>query len=262
MRRILLGLLAVFMIGTTGALSAAPAQAATATTPTITKFNPSPDTFYPRVRDGFRDSVRFTVDAKNLWDEADNKIPQSWNVTVRNAEGRTVATHDGNVPTNFSFGWTWNTKNQFTGTPVQTGRYRATLTVTNDDTGETDTATTVLHATSDTVNKRFTKSRNGANTSARSHRGNCYLDNFFGSLDIDCWGGREGVARYGFTLPRNARNVTWGMSGTRGCCSNGRVIKTGKRPSATHFDVRVKVTNWAAYEVDRARVTYTTKVKR
>ena len=262
MRRILLGLLAVLMIGMTGALSAAPAQAATETTPTITKFNQNLDTFYPRVRDGFRDSVRFTVDAKNLWDEFDNKIPQSWNVTVRNAEGRTVASHDGNVPTYYSARWTWNTKNQFTGAPVATGRYTATLTVTNDDTSETDRATAVLHAVTDTVNKRITKSRSGTDTSARSHRGSCYLNSFYGSLDIDCWGGIEGVARYGFTLPRNARNVDWGMSGTRGCCSNGRVIKTGNRPSATHFDVRIKVTNWAAYEVHRARVTYTTKVKR
>jgi hypothetical protein len=262
MRRLLFGLLAVLTISAPTALSVAPAQAATETTPVITKFNQNLDTFYPRIRDGFRDSVVFSGDAKNLWDEFDNKIPQTWDITIRNADGRTVAKHDGTVRTYYNFRWTWNTKNQFSGTPVQTGRYRATLTVTNDETGETDVTSTVLHATTDTVNRRLTKSRTGTDTSARSHRGSCYLNNFFGSLDIDCWGGREGVARYGFTLPRNARNVTWGMAGSRGCCSNGRVIKTGNRPSATHFDVRIKVTNWAAYTVDRARVTYTTAVRR
>jgi hypothetical protein len=259
MRKTLLGLLAVLTIGAPTLLTVAPAQAAT--TPTITIFNTSLDTIYPRVRDGFRDSVRFTVNGKNVFDESGNRLKQTWNVTVRNAAGHTVASHEANLPAYFRTGWTWNTKNEKTGAPVPTGKYKATLTLT-DETGATDTATQVLHATTDTVNKRITKTRNGPDTSARSHRGNCYFNNLFGSLDIDCWGGREAVARYGFTLPGNAHNVTWGMGGSRGCCSNGRVIKTGNRTRATHFDVRVTVTNWAAYSVNRASVTYTTAVKR
>ena len=264
LKRILFAFTAVVAVATPISLAAAPTQAATTTTPTITKFNQNVDTIYPTVRDGFRDSVTFTGDAQNLRDESNHNVRQTWNITVRNANGRKIASHDGTLRTWDNIRWTWNTKNQSTSTPVPTGKYKATLTVTNDETGETDTAATTLHATSDTVNRRITKSRTGVDTSARTRTHSCYIDRDWGTshLSLDCWGGRQAVARYGFTLPRDARNLTWGMRGERGCCSDGRVIKTGTRPSATHYDVRVKVTNWAAYTVHRASITYTTKIHR
>ena len=65
------------------------------------------------------------------------------------------------------------------------------------------------------------------------------------------------MARYGFSLPSNATNVTWKAVGERGCCDNGLVQKTAWR-TGDHFDVQVRVTDWAMYTVDRATVTYTT----
>ena len=160
--------LAVLTVGAPTALSVAPAQAATATTPTITKFNQNLDTIYPRSA-----TVSATACASPSTQRTSGtrrqQDPQSWDVTVRNADGRTVASHEGNVPTYYSTGWTWNTKNQFTGAPVQTGRYTSHADGHQPGHRRDRHATTVLHATTDTVNKRITKSRNGTDTSARSH---------------------------------------------------------------------------------------------
>ena len=96
-----------------------------------------------------------------------------------------------------------NTKNQFTGAPVQTGRYTATLTVTN----QTPTRPTRHHGSAchDLGHREQAGYQVSATapTPAHAHTRSCYLEQLpFGSLYIDCWGGREAVARYGFTLPR------------------------------------------------------------
>lgn len=255
------------MLATGGTLvgTSAPAQAASSTTPVIKSYSATPKEFYPTVRDGFRDSVSFVGWSNTVYagDDSGDGVRQTYNITIRNANSRKVAEHDGRHP-DWDFVWTWSGRDQRTGEPVPVGRYTAKLTVTNTQTGETDKATHTLYAKSDTVNRRITMSRTGTDTSARSHTSSCYIDRDWGTshLNLDCWGGRFAAVRYGFALPANARNVTWSVSGERGCCDNGRVIKTGTRTSARHFDVRVTVTNWAAYTVNHASVTYTKTVRR
>ena len=267
MRKIILGLLAIAALTTGATFLSSPVNAATATTPDIYQFSASPGTFYPTVRDGFRDGVDFNGEANPVastdpdsWEDA----RQEWSIVIRNSRGVKVAEKSGNEPDNGNLYWRWSGKKQSTGMPVPVGTYQAVLTVTNTETNETDTATRTLYAKSDTVNKRITKTRNGTDTSARSHSSSCYIDRDWGTshLELDCWGGREAAVRYGFTIPSNATNVTWSAPGTRGCCDNGRVTKTGTRTSSTHFDVRVRVTNWASYTINRATVTYTTRVHR
>lgn len=264
MRKFLLVLVALLGVGAAIAL-AAPAQAATGSTPYIKRLDTNLETFYPTVRDGYRDGVTFSGRAAFIEyeDESGDWITddrQSWNVTVRNSNGSKVAERSGNSA-EWGLRWYWNGKSQRTGEPVRVGKYKATLTVTNEETGETRTATKTVTATTDTVDRRMTLSRSGTNTSSRSHSGSCYFSGFYGSLDLDCWGGRQAVANYRFNVPNNARNVTWNVRGDRGCCDNGQVVKTGTR-TGDHFNVRVRVTNWAAYTVDRASVTYTTTVRR
>jgi hypothetical protein len=265
MRRTLFGVLAAVTIAAPIALTAAPAQAAV-TVPTITRFNHNPDTFYPTVRDGFRDTVTFTAHAANLVDEFGDPVSQTWNINIYNADGHRVASTAGTVREWRDIRWTWNTKNQRTGNPVPTGRYKAVLDVVNDDNGDGDTMTSALWAKTDTVNKRITKSRTGVQTSSRWRRGDCQVtrDGWLdgpSSLYLDCRGGKTG-ANYGFVLPRNATNVAWAMRGSHGFGWDGRIIKTGKRVTPTRFRVGVTVTGWEAYSIKRANVTYTTKVKR
>ena len=134
----------------------------------------------------------------------------------------------------------------------------ATLTVTNQDTDETDTPPRSCMPRPTQPDKRITKSRNGTDTSARSHTRSCYLNNLFGSLYIDCWGGREAVARYGFTLPRTpstCRGAWWQPWLLRPRASDQDRFPTSRdalrRPVGSPTGPR---TRWTA------RVTYTTKV--
>ena len=119
-----------------------------------------------------------------------------------------------------------------------------------------------IKAKSDTVDRRRSKGWVGTATVSRSHSRSCYFYGYSGDLTLDCWGGREAVANYGFRLPSNARNVTWEVRGERNCCNNGRVVKSGQRTSDTRFGVRVRVTNWASYTVRAVYVDYTTTVRR
>jgi hypothetical protein len=234
---------------------ASPASADETTTPVITAFTASPATFYPTVRDGFLDRVTLVGSSDSI------ELQRSWDFTIRNANGVTVAERSGTATGWSSVSEHWDGRN-LTGNLVSAGTFKATFTVTNLDTSEAATATRILYVKSDTIYKHITRSRTGVQTSARSHSTSCYTYRLsFGSLKLDCWGGREAVARYGFSLPNTARNVTWSVAGERGCCWNGTVRRTAWR-TGNHVDVRVRVTNWAAYTVDRVRVTYTTAVRR
>jgi hypothetical protein len=160
----------------------------------------------------------------------------------------------------------WNGKNQRTDEPVRVGLYKATLVMTNNHTGETDSSTIRLHAKSDIVDRRITKTRNGADTSSRWRQGDCVVTRngwFDGpnSLYLDCRGGRTGV-KYNFTLPQNARNISWAGNGSHGFGWDGRIIKDGDRIGPKRFQVSVTVTGWEAYSIKRASVTYTTAVRR
>jgi len=237
--------------------------------PSIYSFTSNMTDFYPTVRDGYRDGVRFTADADVIYGEnadTDDAVPQTWTVVVRNSSGTKMASYSETDADNWNDAggsWLWNGRN-LAGAPVRTGTYKATLTVRNDDTRETDTATRTVYAKTSTTYPRATVSRDGIASTHRARTSSCYIDGYTYSreLDLDCWGGSYALADYGFAVPRNATNLTWSTSGERGCCTNGRLIRNGVRTSATHYNVRVKVTNWASYTVRRVSVTYTHKVVR
>jgi len=243
------------------------------TVPNIDTFWADEPTFYPRIRDGYRDGANFVVwtdpivDDAAGWDE-DPTIPQAWSIVIRNSSGYRVASHsdvtDGADDPRWWVGgeWNWNGRN-LAGNPVGVGTFKATLTVTNTVTGEKDTATETLYARTAMTYPRVTRSRIG--TSGRgTYTPSCSVDNYdnVDHLHLDCWGGRYALADYGFSLPRNAYNLSWSVTGSRGCCSNGLVIKKGVRTRPTHYNLRVKVTNWASYTVRDVTVTYTHKVLR
>ena len=240
--------------------TAGPANAVGPSTPVILEFTASPNPFWPTVRDGYKDGVKFSGRSDKLPTPAD----QSWQIVVRNSSGGKVAERAGLHPHwGDGIGWSWNGKD-LNGNPVTAGTYTATFIVTNLETGQRATAAQTLTAKSSTNYKRITRSHEGVDTSYRSRSADCYIrrDSFDpGSLELDCWGGYQAVARYGFSLPSNATNLTWKVAGERGCCDNGLVQKTAWR-TGNHFDVQVRVTDWAMYTVDRASVIYTITVRR
>jgi hypothetical protein len=108
--------------------------------------------------------------------------------------------------------------------------------------------------------RTFTKSRYGTNTSSRSKSGSCYFrgDSWTGWLTLDCWGGSYARARYRFSLPDDARNITRTIRGSTGCCAftNSTVRRSWSGNRAT-----VTVTNWRAYTIKRVKITYDHRVR-
>lgn len=217
----------------------------------VRKATAKPGEFYPRVRDGFRDSTSIGFQSR-LDSDVSVKIVSRTTGSVLRAfalsgrESRNYYQRRGVV---------WNGKNK-AGNLVPTGRYTAVITSTLN--GQSATARVAIKVASGHRTVRKTVSKNGWYGSRDKTRGNCFTsESYDGGNDLDCWGGVYAQATYRFSLPRDARNVDWAVRGRNECCNVGRVTKTGKRTSATSFLVTVRVTNWRSFVVRRARVTYT-----
>lgn len=230
---------------------------AVSTVPEIRKFTASPTTFFPTVRDGYRDGVSFTGWSNEI--ETRDWPEQSWNITIRNANGVKVAERSGMYPDWDGAHWDWKGKD-LNGNPVKVGTYKATFTVTNTMTGEEDTATLTLTATSDTIYRKVERSHTGVQTSSRSRSSHCYIYAWdSNTLALDCWGGNYAIARYGFSVPSKARDIRFAVTSSRD--GDGTVRSAGWR-TGDHVDVAVKATGYAIAWVDRVSISYKIPVRR
>jgi hypothetical protein len=221
-----------------------------AVTPTIGNPVARPATFYPRVRDGYRDE---TVIAFGSRLDSD--------VTVQILAGT-----DGSIVRTFALAgdsWAdysdrrsvaWRGRNA-AGNLVPTGRYTARITSTID--GQSATARLPIWVASGHRTVRVTKTKDGWDDSRDTTRGNCFAWEVFDGNDLDCWGGSYAQATYRFALPSGARNIDWGVRGYQECCDAGRIIKTGERTSARSYRIAVRVTSWRSYVVRSTWLTYT-----
>jgi hypothetical protein len=214
-------------------------------------------TFYPRVADGYRDTVTFGL--------GNRQGTQLW-MYVRNQDGALVRSRRVHGADEWWDGYyrdhvSWNGKTN-NGNRVRTGRYRVTFESRGAGFRTARATITVKVATGHRTVRR-TVTVDGWYGSRDRVRGNCFATETFypHGNQLDCWGGRYAQATYNLRVPRNARIVSWFARGYRGCCDNGRVIKTGHRIRPDRYQVRVRVTNWAAFTVTRAGVTYKARVR-
>jgi len=124
----------------------------------------SPATFYPTVRDGYRDTTTMSY-----------RLNQKADVIARvtNSNGPRVRSADLGRLGAGTRSWRWDGRTN-SGTPVATGKYQITLTATSAaGTGIVDVSRTATAATGWTT-KRVTKSRTGANTSTVHVGNSCY----------------------------------------------------------------------------------------
>lgn len=218
---------------------------------TIGNVTLSPTTFYPLVRDAYRDTTRIRY-----------RLNRSARVTARvvNSNGTVIRRVDLGTR-NGSQSWAWNGK-KTSGARATTGYFniKITATVTAAPASTKSVVRRVRLATR-YITSTVTKRRTGYNTSSDSHTASCYVDYFYytDEVDLDCWGGSYAKVNYRFAIPSNAYNIRWGVTGFQGCCSTGVIAKTGTRPTSRSYRVSVKVTNWRSYSVQGVRVTYTSK---
>jgi hypothetical protein len=218
----------------------------------VSESSVSPATFYPRVRDGYKDATRISY-----------RLNQRANVTatVRNSNGARVRTTSIGWQTGGYRAWSWNGRND-SGSAVRTGTYTVTIAATNR-VGSKDSVARSVKVTTGYTSKRVTRARWG-DEGAPATSGNCKVtrNDYYGEAYLDCWGGNYAQMTYTFRIPSNARRVGWNVAGatsTADICCDGSISRTGSRTSATRMVLRARVTGWRAWDVQKASVTYTVR---
>ena len=208
----------------------------------------SPYSFYPVVHDGYRDSTVMTY-----------RLNRSAHVVarVRSSSGSVVRSVDLGTRYTGNHSWSWNGRKN-DGSLARTGKYELQISATA---GSTKSIYRHAVVTSTYRTSTVSKYRSGDVTSSTHRTSSCYVDrySYSGELELDCWGGSYATANYRVSVPANAHNVTWSVSGYQGCCDEGTIHKTGTRESSTTYRVSVKVTDWRSYTITRVKVTYTYK---
>lgn len=208
----------------------------------------SPTTFYPRVRDGYRDSTTIHYDTNALYH---TKIAAK----ITNRAGTTVRSTSWIGDNDYGY-WTWRGRKN-DGTLAPTGDYKITLTGT-DNGKSVSTSKWVTVATGHRYST-VTKKVSGA-SGARAASSGCQISRYDGVMELDCLGSGYARATYGFTIPSNATNLSWkapGVYADDDLCCDGKMTKAGKRTTSTHYRITVQVTGYRAYDVHSAQVTYT-----
>lgn len=205
--------------------------------------------FYPTVRDGYRDTVKFT------WRQ---ERQARATITVVNADGRAVRTAKPNASGGRN-AWIWNGRKD-NGDVAAKGRYRIDVSVNaNADVARVKVATGV-------ITKTFRKRLEGNQGVSFATRGDCYAsrDSYYQIAKLDCWGGTFARASYRIRIPADAFDVRGTIdlnpSGADICC-RGRITRGWSQPSARTVAFWAQVTGWRATEVNYVRVSYQAKVR-
>jgi hypothetical protein len=211
----------------------------------------SPLVFYPLVRDGYRDTTRFSF--------AFNRAA-SITARVKNKNGRII--RQVGFGTLQSGSWRWNGRNN-AGDKVNPGYYW--LRARARANGQTARSGWIrVQVKTRLITLQATKRRAGNNYSSRATSGACYvfISSYFGTANPDCFGGNYALVRYRFAIPSSAYNISWalrgGLAGDDLCCF-GSISKVGTRTSSRGYVLTAKVTGYRSYEVVRARVSYSYK---
>ena len=206
----------------------------------------TPLSFYPYVRDGFRDRARFGF-----------ALNKEANVTfvVRNRSGRVV--RRVNLGLVSSTSWDWNGRGGG-GSLVPLGRYRVTLEARAS--GELRRATREVVVTRGWRTRHGSKSFCGGCGPGRVEvRGNCYVQfDWFedGDIFFDCWGGSFAGASWVFRVPPTTFRVSKSIRGTVMCCAPGDWASIGVRRNARTYVVAAGVSGWRSWQIRSVRISY------
>lgn len=226
--------------------------------PRLSSATASPSTFFPVVRDRYRDSVRFAFRTNTPLSAVGYEVRDSaYKVVTR---GRIGARGTGVVS------WSWNGRTA-NGAVLPTGSYTIKATALTAAEGRTLTVVSPrITSRTAIIKQRVQLVRYGDDPSSLSNTDSCFVSEYDGTLDLDCWGFGDSSAfaraRYDFSLPSNATSVVWRVSGVAGCCDDGVIRRTGVKSGARGFRVEVYVSESRSFTVNHATVTYTTAVRR
>jgi hypothetical protein len=208
-------------------------------------------TFYPLVRDGYRDTVRYSFTLNQTG---------SGTVRVTNRHGLVVRSYRFRGRRSMSVTWGGRTN---AGRRVKPGYYRFRVVAHAHGTNTRSAARTTRVRTG-WKNVRHTGARYGQSTSSRSKSGACYFkhDGYYNTdLLMDSWGGTC-TAHWVVRVPRGAFRVTHRILGIRypGLDLGGPVTKRAVRTTRS-VRFTVTVSDFAAYDVVGVYAKWTTRVR-
>lgn len=208
--------------------------------------------FFPIVRDGYADTVAIgwamTADA-------------TVNVQVSDSLGRAVKVGAlGRLPAGGGYArhsWTWDGLGQ-DGSLVPAGDYTVTLTATGDDGIARSASRTVTAATGVRESGWKTTRRSGAQASSITRNRGCaaVYQRTGKAVTLDCTRGRRMVGTWRFTLPADAVSIKYEVRG-RYWGPHPHVV--ARRPSATRYDVKIKMLRGMVTRIDKVVVRYKTR---
>ena len=201
-------------------------------------------TFYPIVRDGYRDSTTMTFMSDGL-----AKV----NISVRNSAGQVVRTGSER----YLDKWTWDGRTNNAST-VPAGQYQISATADANTITRTVTVATKMAMVHKSIKRDGFESRSAT-------RGKCYYrygpssgpDEF--SITLDCRGGRYARATFNWKIPSNAKNLFWDWKAPRtylDFCCQGRITNHESRPSKTSARAVFQVTGWRAFMIRWVSLDY------
>lgn len=215
----------------------------------ITSLKSSYSTFYPVIRDGYRDQVGILAKTTAITHHAYWEVYREDGSLLR----RVYKTSNPGY-------WQWDGLYPGSGAPVRPGTYVIKLRAWGYS-GYDSAAIKVIVFTG-YVSKTYRKYKAGSD-GRFSTSGPCYISRYDGSADFDSWGGTC-VGNYYLAVPSAAYNVygsAIGQFGDSDLCCEGSVTRTYKRTSNTVVRVTVKVNGKRAWIVDSAYVRYALKAK-
>ena len=216
-----------------------------------------PSTFYPYVKDGYRDVLKF--------DYAYSRGTVSQSEGVYNAAGTRVwGSTDSGDPDAVEASGSWNGRRS-NGDLVAPGTYTFVVAGADANGNKAKLSRSVTVATG----YFWVQGHRGisGNDGRFSTRGNCSVtrDNYDATANLDCWGGRYARDTFVITTPAGSKETGWKVyTGTLSddICCRGRITKSFTRLSPTKFRLALTVTDWRASKSRGATVFFKRRVHR
>jgi hypothetical protein len=224
-------------------------------------------TFYPTVKDDFRDTTQVHFGTDVALDS------ETW--TVTDSAGAVVKSVDvGPGPAYYDNTVEWDGRTD-TGAMAKPGTYRIDITVQRTAIGTMEgdnlifTLSRYVTLASDVVTRHVhvtwvPGSTGSGYWDSKSTTGRCRAIKLPHSAYLDCWGRGSAKASYSFWLPTTGeepgagpvRNLHLYFTGVKHCCQPGKVIKKITHPHKHIWKGVVTVTDWRAYQIDSFNATY------
>ena len=205
-----------------------------------------PDTFYPIIRDGYRDAATFSFRASG--------DPASHSLSIVNSDGNTVLIKDfGEKRGSAEWRWSWNGRTE-AGALVDRGRFQ--LVVRSLNAGGEGLAKAWVRATTGRLRRTGSDSARGGSATLSAGLG-CVAQHDNGWAQLICVNGTYARAVFRLETPANATIDRGYIDFVQACCRRGRFDVIVSKDGPGRFIGTVEVGGRRAISIQRFIIKYT-----